>query len=72
MNKLDVMLEDADIVFDNPDARIPLALVSRLDLQALIHAVVQECLDICEEMGDKGQDGHFCSDEINKRFKDVV
>ena len=72
MNRLDVMVADADIVFDNPDARIPLALVSREDLALLISNAIQQCLDICEELGDSGQDGHYCADAIKAHFKDVV
>jgi hypothetical protein len=30
--------------------------------------IVDECLAICEELGDKGMDGHYCADEIQKRF----
>lgn len=72
MKKIDVMLADADIVFDNPDARIPLALVSREDLELLIGSVIRECLDICEEHGDSGKDGHYCADDISKAFEDFL
>jgi hypothetical protein len=30
--------------------------------------IVQECLYICEEMGDNGKDGHYCADKIAKTF----
>lgn len=30
--------------------------------------IVMECLTICEELGDKGMDGHYCADRINKTF----
>jgi len=30
--------------------------------------IIMECLTICEELGDKGMDGHYCADEIQKRF----
>ena len=31
--------------------------------------IVQECLNICEEMGDNGKDGHYCADKIAKTFR---
>jgi len=34
-------------------------------LQVLI---IQECLNICKEMGDNGKDGHYCADEIARTF----
>jgi hypothetical protein len=30
--------------------------------------IIQECLSICEELGDKGMDGHYCADKILKHF----
>ena len=37
-----------------------------LDLFAEL--IIQECLDICEDMGDNGMDGHYCADKIFKTF----
>jgi hypothetical protein len=31
--------------------------------------IVKECLTICEELGDKGMDGHYCADAISKTFR---
>ena len=31
--------------------------------------IIMECLTICEELGDKGMDGHYCADEISKTFR---
>jgi len=31
--------------------------------------IVMECLTICEELGDKGMDGHYCADKIYKTFR---
>lgn len=70
MHKLDEIIEDCEIIFDNPDARVPLSLVSREDLYMLMRAVIQECQDICEVHGDGGWDGHYCSDAIHERFKE--
>jgi len=30
--------------------------------------IIQECLGICEELGNKGMDGHYCADKILKHF----
>jgi hypothetical protein len=30
--------------------------------------IIRECLSICEELGDKGMDGHYCADKILKHF----
>ncbi len=32
----------------------------------LAQLIVMECLSICEDIGDKGLDGHYCADEIGK------
>ena len=31
--------------------------------------IVRECLNICEDMGDNGKDGHYCADKIAKTFR---
>jgi hypothetical protein len=31
--------------------------------------LLQECMDICEDLGDKGMDGHYCVDKIRREFK---
>jgi hypothetical protein len=30
--------------------------------------LLQDVLYICEEMGDKGMDGHYCVDKIRREF----
>jgi len=35
----------------------------------LSELIVDECLTICEELGDKGMDGHYCADAISKTFR---
>ena len=30
--------------------------------------LLQDCMSICEEMGDKGLDGHYCVDKIRREF----
>jgi hypothetical protein len=36
--------------------------------QKFAELIVQECLNICEDMGDNGKDGHYCADKITKTF----
>lgn len=35
----------------------------------LSELIVDKCLTICEELGDKGMDGHYCADEISRLFR---
>ena len=42
--KFDEIIEDCDIIFDNPEARVPLSLVSREDLYLLMRSVVEETI----------------------------
>jgi hypothetical protein len=37
--------------------------------QRFAELIVDECLSICEELGDKGMDGHYCVDAISKKFR---
>lgn len=39
------------------------------DTKKFAELIVMECLTICEELGDKGMDGHYCADKINKTFR---
>jgi hypothetical protein len=39
------------------------------DPEKFAELIVMECLTICEELGDKGMDGHYCADKINKTFR---
>ena len=41
------------------------------DLQKFAELIIQECLNICEDMGDNGKDGHYCADKITKTFYGV-
>jgi hypothetical protein len=34
----------------------------------LVELILQECMSICEDLGDKGMDGHYCVDKIRKEF----
>jgi len=39
-----------------------------LRAQALVELILQDCMSICEDLGDKGQDGHYCVDKIRREF----
>jgi len=39
------------------------------ELEKFAELIINECLGICEELGDKGIDGHYCADKISKTFR---
>ena len=39
------------------------------DREKFAELIIYECLSICEELGDKGMDGHYCADKILKHFE---
>ena len=61
MNKLEIFQEvyGKDYVFTETE-------LSRL--LRIAELIVRECMDICEDFGDKGIDGHYCADAIRKKF----
>ena len=38
-------------------------------IEKFAELIVRECLNICEDMGDNGKDGHYCADKIAKTFR---
>lgn len=40
----------------------------RLDAEKLVKLIVQDVMSICEDLGDKGMDGHYCADAIRNKF----
>ena len=44
-------------------------LCAPMHMEKFAELIVMECLTICEELGDKGLDGHYCADKINKTFR---
>ena len=47
----------------------PVPMYAEEHMIKLAELIIQECLNICEELGDKGMDGHYCADEISKTFR---
>ena len=45
------------------------ASYENFDKEKFAELIIQECLTICEELGDKGMDGHYCADAISKTFR---
>ena len=43
--------------------------VLEFDQEKFAELLLMECITICEELGDKGMDGHYCADKINKTFR---
>ena len=39
-----------------------------LRAQELVELILQDCMSICEDLGDKGLDGHYCVDKIRREF----
>ena len=39
------------------------------ELEQFAELIIMKCLTICEELGDKGMDGHYCADKIVKTFR---
>ncbi len=52
----------ADLILDDLPDNILIPLENFAEL------IIQECLNICEDMGDNGMDGHYCADKITKIF----
>jgi hypothetical protein len=38
-------------------------------MEKFAELLIVKCLTICEELGDKGMDGHYCADEISRTFR---
>jgi hypothetical protein len=43
-------------------------MVDIFNTEKFAELIIQECLNICEDMGDNGKDGHYCADKIAKTF----
>jgi hypothetical protein len=37
-------------------------------LEKFAELILQDVMSICEDLGDKGLDGHYCVDKIRKEF----
>ena len=42
-----------------------------IDPERFADMILTECINICEDMGDNGKDGHYCADKITKTFYGV-
>jgi len=40
----------------------------RLDAERFAKLLLEDVMSICEELGDKGMDGHHCVDAIRNKF----
>jgi hypothetical protein len=48
----------------------PSMLITREDFENnFARAIINECLSICEEMGNEGKDGHYCADAIARKLQ---
>ena len=46
----------------------PVPIYAEEHMVKLAELIIQECLNICEDMGDNCKDGHYCADKIAKTF----
>ena len=47
---------------------VPVVDGKETDLEKFAELILQDVMSICEEMGDKGMDGHYCVDKIRREF----
>lgn len=45
-----------------------LTYTDNLDIEKFAELIIYDCMSICETNGGSGKDGHYCSDDIKKRF----
>ncbi len=70
MNKrIKDLAEHCDFYVGNEHSNEPYEEKQRLWVEKFAELIVRECLAICEELGDKGMDGHYCADEIARHFR---
>ena len=67
MNKRIRQLAEQATTYIDPSAND--GICWNFDKEKFAELIVQECLNICEEMGDNGKDGHYCADKIVKTFR---
>ena len=41
---------------------------NRLDADKFAQLILEDVMSICEDLGDKGMDGHYCVDAIRNKF----
>lgn len=65
------LAEQAGIEFDDDFPLEPETIyyLKLSDFEKFAELIINKCLSICEELGDKGMDGHYCADKILKHFK---
>ena len=65
------LAEQAGIEFDDDFPLEPETIyyLKLSDFEKFAELIVRECLAICEDLGDKGMDGHYCADEIARHFR---
>ena len=40
----------------------------RLDVEKFAKLILEDAMSVCEDLGDKGMDGHYCVDAIRKKY----
>ena len=54
--------------YKHPDAVGRCEDFAYFSLEKFAELLIMDCMSICEDLGDKGLDGHYCADEIVKHF----
>ena len=55
------LARDAGLLAYNPEG-------SPTKLEKFAELILQDCMSICESLGNQGLDGHYCVDEIRRKF----
>jgi hypothetical protein len=42
--------------------------VVTIDAERFAELILEDVMSICEDLGDKGMDGHYCVDAIRKKY----
>ena len=43
--------------------------VVTIDAERFAELILEDVMSICEDLGDKSMDGHYCVDAIRKKFR---
>ena len=70
MNKIiNDLCEHADFYVGNEHYDKSHEEKQRLFMEKFASLIIDDILSICEEKGDSGLDGHYCADEIARKYK---
>ena len=53
---------------DNVYPQLGDKMYAAIDLQKFAELILEDVMSICEDLGDKRMDGHYCVDAIAKKY----